>query len=433
MTSGENMKAEKKTDEEILKNVKEHILSFERVESHYCRRNSTKQYLDGSLNISEMYRLYTDYCREKELPLAKKHIYSTVFHSLNLSFHQPKKDQCCICTGYKNSTDTEKLQLQDNYNTHIKEKEMSRAEKTKDIEAAKQDTNKIACCFDLQAVLPSPCGECSSLYYKRKLSCYNFTIYDISNSKGHCYFWHEGLAKRGSNEIGTCLYKFITSLPNTVNEVVLFSDNCAGQNKNKFIASLLLYCVNNIDHINTITHKFLIQGHTQNENDSMHSTIEREKRRVVKGGTITLPAQWVPVLKLAKKKGSVYNVTELDTADIFNLKDLSQQMGNNFSKNENNNLVNWPNIKIIKVMKQDPYTIFYKHSYAQEDFEKLNIRQRMRGRSAKVMLHPAYSSPPGIDAGKKKDLLDLCKSGVIPSVHASFYNSLKVSSSVEKD
>lgn len=114
------------------------------------------------------------------------------------------------------------------------------------------------------------------------------------------FSWHEGLAKRGSNEICTCLYTFLVSLPSTImHEVVLFSDNCAGQNKNKFIASLQLYCMQTVSHISKITHKFLITGHTQNENDAMHATTEREKKRILRSGPITLPSQWVSVIKTA--------------------------------------------------------------------------------------------------------------------------------------
>lgn len=40
--------------------VKEHINSFPKVESHYCRRDSSKLYLSSDLNKAVMYRLYTD-------------------------------------------------------------------------------------------------------------------------------------------------------------------------------------------------------------------------------------------------------------------------------------------------------------------------------------------------------------------------------------
>ena len=50
---------------------------------------------------------------------------------------------------------------------------------------AKKDPTKHVVTLDLQAVLPTPCGLVSQLYYKRKLSVYNFTIYSLADRKGH--------------------------------------------------------------------------------------------------------------------------------------------------------------------------------------------------------------------------------------------------------
>lgn len=36
--------------------------------------------------------------------------------------------------------------------------------------------------------------------------------------------------------------------------------------------------------INSVTLKYLIVGHTQNEGDSMHARIEDEAKRILKGG-----------------------------------------------------------------------------------------------------------------------------------------------------
>ena len=50
------------TPEADLQKVRQHINSFDRIESHYCRKQSQKEYLAGSLNISKMYSLYCEYC-----------------------------------------------------------------------------------------------------------------------------------------------------------------------------------------------------------------------------------------------------------------------------------------------------------------------------------------------------------------------------------
>lgn len=83
------------------------------------------------------------------------------------------------------------------------------------------------------------------------------------------------------NEIGTCVLDYIQNLcENGETEIIFYSDNCAGQQKNKFMLALYLYAVKKLN-INLLTHKFFIKGHTQNEGDSAHSLIEREVKRIL--------------------------------------------------------------------------------------------------------------------------------------------------------
>ena len=71
-------------------------------------------------------------------------------------------------------------------------------------ELSKDPKNKILCfSFDLEKVLYTPCSKVSVLYYKRKLSTYNFTVYNHATKDGHCYMWNESIAARGSNEVAS--------------------------------------------------------------------------------------------------------------------------------------------------------------------------------------------------------------------------------------
>jgi hypothetical protein len=78
--------------------------------------------------------------------------------------------------------------------------------------------------------------------YKRRLATYN-----LKNGDGTCYVWNGTIAKRGAKEIGSCLLNFLQTYFNDTVEspsnVIFYSDNCAGQNKNKFITSLYIYAV----------------------------------------------------------------------------------------------------------------------------------------------------------------------------------------------
>lgn len=219
-----------KTSGETLMNIKNHILRFPRVESHYCRKSSTVQYLPADLNLQKMFEFF-----EKENPetTVKISTYRRVFKTFKLSFHKPKKDLCNFCTKYKNSTENEKTLLNDQMNEHMQNKEDSRAEKQRDKEAAEADLTLKVYTYDLQAVLSSPRAEESSFYYSRKFATYNLTLYDLATGAGFCYLWHETNGKRGADEVASILYKHLQNLPGNVDKVILYSDCCGGQNRNR--------------------------------------------------------------------------------------------------------------------------------------------------------------------------------------------------------
>lgn len=405
--------------------IREHINSFPRIESHYLRAQTTKEYIDGSLTLAQMYRYYKLQEESEGRPVAKKCTYEHIFnHEFNITFFQPKKDQCAICEAYKNSSPEEQAVFDSSYKKHIYNKDRSREEKSQDIARAKDDPQITVACFDLQAVLPTPCGDVSTFYYKCRLNCFNFTIFEIASKKGHCYFWHEAIANRGANEIATCLLDYLSSF--CVNkDVIFYSDNCVGQNKNKFIVTMYLYAIAKID-IKSITHKFLTVGHTQNEGDAMHSTIERQKKKVLRTGPIYVPAQWPVIIRCAKKEGHPYNVREMSTEEFYDFKDLNLKMGKNFTKNKRDKKVVWNDIQAIKVDKNYPGSFFYKTEF-DDDFEEVSIKGTTRRSASLEMnldLKKAYTKPPAISHKTKQHLLELCNKNLIKPIHHKFFKDL---------
>ena len=63
--SGKHGKQKKRSAESIA-TVVEHIKSFPKVDSHYCRKECSKGFLDQSLSIKGMHRLYIEHCKIKE-------------------------------------------------------------------------------------------------------------------------------------------------------------------------------------------------------------------------------------------------------------------------------------------------------------------------------------------------------------------------------
>lgn len=283
---------------EIIDSVKQHIESIPRIESHYLQKQTTKQYIDGGKTLTDLYNDYKKDCVSKNAPHAKIHTYRKIFKSdYNIGFFVPKKDQCDDCVAFVNADAAGKDKMKGHYENHLKEKNLSRAEKEEDKKNI--GPTRIVLCYDLQAVMTVPKGDVSIFYYKSKLNCLNFTISELGKDHTECYFWTEVEGNRGVNEIASCVYKYLQKMSssNPDADFIFYSDNCCGQQKNNFMFFMYAYALKTLP-IKSITHKFLIKGHTQNEGDAVHSTIEREVKKILKFGPIYVPAQYI-----AKKRG----------------------------------------------------------------------------------------------------------------------------------
>ena len=420
--------------------VKEHINSFNRVESHYCRKDSVREYLGEDLSLAAMYRLYLKWCTEKKISVpAMKWCYYHIFnHEFNLGFHRPKKDQCDLCEKYRNCSSHQKEELQTEYDIHQRNKILSRAEKEVDKQKALTDATLITSAFDLQKVLPLPTGDASQFYYKRKLSMYNFTIYDMGNHAGYCYMWYEIIGGRGSNEVSTCVYQYIKKCAAELDakNFIFYSDNCGGQNRNHYIAGMYLKALADNPTVESITHKYLEVGHTQNEADSMHACIERAIGRT----PVYSPHQYYFVARTAKKTGAPYNVTEM--AEFSDFKYLVDTNTKNWMYDTNGEKVRWNQMRVISVNRSEPSVVAFKNSYKDVNFRKLNINARLRGTRVNSS-HPEMKSlilrkqfgPKAISKKKYDDILHLCNSGIVPNEYRTFFEQLphELQSSDTKD
>ncbi|KAJ8892648.1 hypothetical protein PR048_005229 [Dryococelus australis] len=156
--------------EEDLRDIRDHINSFPRTDSHYCRKSNHRQFIDGGLDISQMYRLYVEeYQTEPSKLVALKHKYESLFSA-----------QRMICVHY--ALLTKAVHEKRKYNCG-RSMMMSKREVKENVIAAsmEQPSNNIVSCFDMHAVIRLTCGNVSTFYYKRKLNVFNFTNYDATN------------------------------------------------------------------------------------------------------------------------------------------------------------------------------------------------------------------------------------------------------------
>ena len=405
--------------DEQFSNVVSHIKSFDTVESHYCRKNSTKMYLPGNLNVMKMYQMFQAHCLENGIECVSEKIYRNIFNkNFNLSFQRPLKDRCDFCTSYSFSSEQEKEKLRESFNRHIANKEASRLQKQEDKSKAERNDDEtfLAACFDLEQILMTPHSYESCLFYKRRLSTYNFTVYDLCSKDGFCYIWNETISGRGSCEVASSLYWFLKDQSSKgKRKFVFFSDNCCGQNKNRYVLSMYWYCMN-VFKLERITHKFLEKGHTQNENDSIHATIERASKNI----SIYTTLQWSATIRSARRKNP-YIVKEMNLKDFFDFKNVSENL-KNFTLNQENEKVQWNGIKVLKLTCENPNAFQYKYDYG-GTWHSVDLLKRCRSliNASSINLGNLYKDGVPIFRAKFADLISMCKSNIIPSVHHPFY------------
>lgn len=441
----------KPIDVNLIESIKGHINSIPRIESHYLRASTSREYISGEKTIMDLWKDFDKLQKEEGKPSCDYWLYYNIFNKeFNIGFFQPKKDRCDLCVDYEMANPARKIDIQAKYDDHLKEKDLCRQEKRLDRQNI--DETNICAVYDLQAVMQCPTGESSSFFYKSKLNCLNFTIVEMTKKseevkKGkktdkenvdeiraydnvYCYFWDEVQGKRGANEIGSSILDYLHLLneqnPNKTLHITFFSDNCCGQNKNKYITTLYSYAVSKFENIHSITHKYLVKGHTQNEGDNVHSLIEKEIKRNKKSGPLYTPYQYITLIKNSRKTGKPFNVKEL-TYDFFkDLKILQEKWGYNFNEDVDKQNISWNNVRVLKFCKTEPFVFLYKTSYTQNEFISVNMRnkrKKMEGVDA-IMVTKAYSQRLELSDRKKSDLRDLINKNLIPSYYADFYNSI---------
>ncbi|CAH2094046.1 unnamed protein product [Euphydryas editha] len=406
----------------VISSVCDHIKSLQPVESHYTRQRSNKLYLDGDLNFLKLFEMYNEWLQAntyEEKAETERQYRDIVNDNFKLSFYVPKKDQCDQCHIFRNIDSPTEQQITD-HEIHVTNKKLSRQIMKSDKNDSKSSQGKIvAATFDFQKILNAPHGQLSVLYYKRKLSVFNFTLFDLANKEGHCYMWHEGEAKRGSNEVSSCLSHFIQKMHQQgAREFRFWSDNCAGQNRNRIVFAFYVYIAHKLNI--TIKHTFLEKGHTQAEGDSVHALIERSSKNKL----IYTPLEWFSLVRWAKQDGKPYNVIEMKHTDFYNFKHLLD--GRNWSKNISGDVVKWNKIKEVRICAEDPFKIEYRYDLANSNAMTIaiNTNTRRRQRTSMAELCPLYSNHLPLTKAKYDDLMSLCQNGIIPATYHDFFKSL---------
>ncbi|KAJ8886116.1 hypothetical protein PR048_012325, partial [Dryococelus australis] len=93
--------------------IRLNINRFLRIESHYCKRNTKREYLHPDLRIKKIGN------EGKGFNSVNYMTYGHVFQVQNLSFHHHKTDQCSLSKTYREGDDETKKLLKNIFREHI--------------------------------------------------------------------------------------------------------------------------------------------------------------------------------------------------------------------------------------------------------------------------------------------------------------------------
>lgn len=425
---GKHENRPKKISDEQRQSVKNHIDLIPKYQSHYSRAdNPEKTFLNCDITIAELYKkFYIPWCDEQNIAPVKQSFYRKIFCSeYNIGFKFPKSDTCKVCdetnikleNAIQTNDDQECKKLSTTLDLH-----KARAKAMQDLlkletEHSKIDTNnKYVISFDLQQAMPIPKLTTGPAFYCRKIWLYNLGVHDCTSGQGYMYLWTEDKAKRGSDEIASVLLKFLSN-KNDAENLVIFTDNCPGQNKNWQMMALWLQLVKE-KKFKSITHHFLISGHTHLPSDRDFALIEKRHRKYAP--IIYSPEGWYEVIKEANSK-TPFVVTVMEQDDFFTFEPLLTNIKKSSQTVGGDNL-DFSGVYSFQFKAENTKSIFVKHT-VNGDFKEVNITKKGRPVSTPLSgLNKKYNEPLKIPAKKIQNVMSLLP--YIPPVYHPFFNSL---------
>jgi len=133
----------------------------------------------------------------------------------------------------------------------------------------------------------------------------------------------------------TVVLSLISQKPEIEN-VVLFSDTCSGQNRNQFFCSMVIYALSLKEtNVKQLDHLYMESGHSQMECDSVHACIEREVRKKQING----PTDYYSSVRKARKPP--YEAVCMDGDDFKDFRGLCKSLVRNRTKDSDKKAVNW--------------------------------------------------------------------------------------------
>ncbi|XP_049782640.1 uncharacterized protein LOC126184308 [Schistocerca cancellata] len=418
-----------KFQDEDVQRVREFLNAITKYNSHYStQQNPNKVYLDCDLTIASFFRdKYSEYCKENQVPAVFESKFREIFVSeFNVGFKLPKSDTCSKFDGFLIAINNPELcaeevtEKKQQYELHLKKADRGQNMTASLTALAKENSKEHhVIAMDMQQTFPTHKLTVGPAFYKRKIWTYNYGTHDCGSNKDYMFLWSEKDGGRGSDEVGSCLLKYLEITNPQTKHLHIIIDNCKGQTKNWTIIALerSLVATKRFD---SVQHYFPVVGHTMLPCDRDFGFIERYARN--RRPIAYTPDEWAEVIKSASPKHFI--VTKMEKEDFRSLESL-KTLTSKRTESTSGNPHHFSEATQFKFESDDPFKLSVKHSYSDiEAFMSVNIRVKYKGRLVEpnpYQLPIKYRKPLPINQKKTDDVLS--RMPYVPATNQDFFRS----------
>lgn len=235
-------------------------------------------------------------------------------------------------------------------------------------------------------------------FFTSRLVVFNETFGAMAKKYEHfCILWHEAIAGRRAEDIASSFLKFL-ECNRDAEHIILWLDNCSGQNKNNILFSAILSYINSsLCTTKSIILKYLISGHTYMAADGLHGKIEQAVRKM---GNVE---DFVDFKECCKKASSRMNIVEMQYDDFLKLENKFKSF--NRKKNleqANDQLPYFKDIVAIKFIKGSE-DLYVKTNYEDEEY---GCFSKLLKKNATLVLPQHIQTARGISTEKKETIVN---------------------------
>lgn len=323
--------------------------------------------------------------------------------------------ECSVWSEFSKAQAVRKETLKEKYDTHVRETAFSIAANNADILKAKAKPNHVvahlkmwdpltipmdidengktcwpkwpamwstkllpfSCLSSSSSSLPSLLLSSNSPSLSLTSTCklYIFTICTPNNKMVYYFMWPEWIGTDGISEIGSCILKFIEHMVwgrYVYTDFVFYSDSFRGKEEwDSIISFYSATCEKNW--VRSIKHKFFVGNHNIMTVDDayLNNSFEAMKKTELKDGKIFTPKQYSKLIKAYAPAMRMFFV-EMESDDFRDLRKLSVDSRVVFSKHAKPQGINYDDLKIIQIHRNDSRLVSYKFSFShREPYKKI--------------------------------------------------------------